>query len=266
MALFFSYQASGRIWQIKADLTNNCLGIEVRNQLQEVSFAYLCPQQNKVLFEGLSIEGGMLTNMLACHNETVLFQQFDDLENPAGASTLALEASTQEVVWAVDSFRHYFFAGNESFGKTGEEGLEEVWSAIHLKDGTVREPSEIEVQELVRKSGIEAEARKLLLPAGYHEGEAYFATVADFIKLYLQLEALKSCEYLHVFDKMVISFYTAHGEKMANHLAVFGVEGDLLLHQVIATELLQPGSETYLVWNQQLFFVDNTSCLKGYNL
>jgi hypothetical protein len=266
LPLLFSYQASGRIWQIKSDLTSNCLAIEVRDHLQEVSFSYVCLPDASVIFEGLILEGGMLTNLLACYQQTLLFQQFDDLENPAGATTIALDATTQTVSWAVEAYRHYFFAGMESFGKTGEEGVQEVWSAIHLKEGVVRAVEETEVQARLREHYSRSEAEGIQLPASYQQGEEHFKTVADFIILYLQLEPVKSCEYLHVFDKMVISFYTAGGEKMENHLVVFDAEGALLLHQIIARELNQPGSETFMVWNQQLFFIENSSCLKGYNL
>lgn len=264
---FFSYQAPGRIWQIKVDLATNCLGIEVRSQLQEVSFSYLCPLQNKVLFEGLEIEGALLTNLVACYKHVLLFQQLNDLENPALVTTLALDALSQEVLWAVTDYRHFFFMEEESIGKAGSTGEQEGWTAIHLKEGNIRELQQQEVGHLltVRKQE-QQEQDPLLLPVGFDESDDHFKTVAEFLQLYLEQEALKSCEYLHVFDKMLISFYTASGEKLTNHLAVFDAEGSLYLHQIIAEGLKQAGSETFMVWNQHLFFIDNSSCLKGYHL
>ena len=264
---FFSYQAPGRIWQIKADLATNCLGIEVRNQLHEVSFTYLCPLQNKVMFEGLEIEGAILTNLVACHKHKLLFQQFDDLENPASVTTLALDALSQEVLWAVTSYKHFFFIEDESVGTAGSEGEQEGWTAIDLQDGTIRDLQQQELDRLLALRKQEQQKQiDLLLPVGFDEDDAHFKTVAEFLQLYLKQEALKSCEYLHVFDKMLISFYTASGEKLINHLAVFDAEGELFLHQIIAEDLKQPGSETFMVWNQHLFFIDNSSCLKGYHL
>lgn len=264
---FFSYQAPGRIWQLKADLETGCLAIELRETLQEASFAYVCPQQDKVIFEGLMLEGALLCNLIACHQGILLFQQGDDLDQPGNATTLALEAKSQEVLWSVSHYRHSFFYSEESFGKTFVEGGEEVWSAIHLHNGTIREVPEAELHEQLSLAGAESSKKHtLLLPAGYTEGDAHFVTVHEFLQLYLQLEAIKSCEYLHVFDKMVISFYTAEGEKLANRLVVFDAEGNLLLHKIMAESLLQPGSETFMVWQEQLFLIDNSSCLKGYNL
>ncbi|AHM59548.1 hypothetical protein D770_06425 [Flammeovirgaceae bacterium 311] len=266
MPLSFSYQAPGRIWQIKADLRNRSLALEVRNQLQEASFSYLQPLQDKVIFEGLTLEGGLLTNLVACHGGLLLFQQFDDLENPAEVTTVALAGQSQEVLWAVNNFRHVFFTAEECVGKTGE-GEEEGWAAIHLVTGSIRELNIAEVKILEAAAGTDTNNRdELLLPAVFEEGENHFKTVADFLEMYLQAEALKSCEYLHVFDKMAISFYTADGEKLTNMITVFDAEGSLLLQQAMATDLLRPGSETFMVWNQQLFFIENSSCLKGYNL
>lgn len=261
---FFSYQAPGRIWQLKADLETGCLAIEVRESLQEASFAFVCPQQDKVIFEGLVLEGALLCNLIACHKGILLFQQGDDLEQPGNATTLALEAKTQEVLWAVSHYRHVFFYGEESIGKTPVEAGDEAWSAIDLHRGSLRELAAEEVQAMLL-----AENRKkhtLRLPAAYTAGDAHFVTVQEFLQLYLQLDALKTCEYLHVFDKMVISFYTAEGEKLANRLVVFDAEGNLLLHKIMAKSLLQPGSETFMVWQEQLFLIENSSCLKGYNL
>ena len=267
LPLSFSYQAPGRIWQIKADLATNCMGLEVRNQLQEVSFSYLCPQQDKVIFEGLTIEGSLLTNLIACREHILLFQQLDDLENPVNVTTVALEGITQEVLWAVSNYRHLFFTATESIGKAGEESVQEAWAAIHLQQGSLRDVEEAELPALMKQGELAQTANAdLKLPAVYEEGEAHYKIVADFLQLYLQVETLKRCEYLHVFDKMVISFYTSGTEKLANHIAVFDAEGSLLLHQVMADALLQPGSETFMVWNKQLFFIENSSCLKGYYL
>ena len=264
---FFSYQASGKIWQVKVDLVANCLGIEVRNGIQEVSFSYVCPQQDKVIFEGLSIEGGVLTNLVACNAGVLLFQQFDDLENLSDITSLALDAGTQEVLWAVENYRHFMFAEQESIGKAGTESDTEAWTAIHLQEGNIRAVADEEIKQVLYAGKHNSrENNTLLLPVAYGEGEPYFKTVSDFLRLYKQVEPLKSCEYLHVFDKMVISFYTAHGEKMTNRLVVFDAEGNLLLHRTLADDLHQPGSETFMVWNQQLFFIENRSSLKGYNL
>nr|WP_255651069.1 DUF4905 domain-containing protein [Cesiribacter sp. SM1] len=247
---------------------NSSLALEVRNQLQEVSFAYLQPLQDRVIFEGLSLEGGLLTNLVACQGNVLLFQQFDDLENPANVTTVALAAQNQEVLWAVSNYRHVFFAKEVSVGRTGEgEGEEEGWAAIHLLDGSVQDLDEQAVEKLRAAADVSGpQHNNLLLPAVFEEGETHFSTVAEFLQMYLGAEALKSCEYLHVFDKMAISFYTADGEKMANQIAVFDAEGNLLLQQIMASDLHKPGSETFMVWNQQLFFIENSSCLKGYNL
>jgi hypothetical protein len=266
LPLSFSYQAPGRIWQIKSDSYNRNLALEVRNQLQEASFTYLQPLQDRVIFEGLSLEGGLLTNLVACQGDVLLFQQFDDLENPANVTTVALAAPNQEVLWAVGNFRHVYFTKEESVGRTGE-GEEEGWAAIQLQEGSIRNLDEQEVKGLRAAADTDKEENNnLLLPAVFEEGENHFSTVAEFLQIYLRVEALKSCEYLHVFDKMAISFYTADGENLTNQITVFDAEGNLLLQQIMASDLRKPGSETFMVWNQQLFFIENSSCLKGYNL
>ncbi len=264
---FFSYQAPGRIWQIATDLETSCLGIEVRDALQEASFSYVCPQQDKVILEGLVLENTLLSNLIACHKSVMLFQQFDDLENPADITTLALDVHSQEVLWAVGQYRHMIFYGEESLGKAGVASGEEAWSAIHLRNGLIRDVDENEAVAIFGADRLEnVHNHTLVLPTSYEAGEAHFATAHEFIQLYLQLVSVKSCEYLHVFDKIVISFYTAEGEKLANRIAVFDAEGNLILHQIMAKELPKPGSETFMVWHQHLFYIENSSCLKGYNL
>jgi hypothetical protein len=268
LPLSFSYQASGNIWQLQADRATRCLGLEVRTELQDASFTYLCPAQDKLIFEGLAVEGGMLTSLLACHGGIMLLQQYEELNNPGSRTLLALDTQSQQVCWAVQDFRHHFFFDQESIGKSGlgQEG-EESWIAIELLSGSIRQLAEAELALLAsEQQQLKEQEGGLYLPVAYAEGEEHFDIVAQFLQLYLQANALKNCEYLHVFDKIAISFYTADGEMLSNQLAVFDAEGSLLLHQVLAEGLQKPGSDTFMVWDGHLFFLQKSTCLRGYNL
>jgi hypothetical protein len=268
LPLSFSYQASGNIWQLQTDRATRCLGLEVRSELQDASFTYLCPAQDKLIFEGLTLEGGMLTSLLACHGGIMLLQQYEELNNPDARTLLALDTQNQQVCWAVQDYRHLFFSGRESIGKSGlGTEKEESWAAIEINSGTTRQLVEAEMAVLLAERQQLSEPKEgLYLPTAYAQGEEHFEIVAQFLQLYLQTNALKNCEYLHVFDKIAISFYTADGEMLTNQLAVFDAEGSLLLHQVLAEGLQKPGSDTFMVWDRHLFFLEKSTCLRGYNL
>ncbi|EMR02699.1 DUF4905 domain-containing protein [Cesiribacter andamanensis] len=268
LPLSFSYQAAGKIWHLQPDSVTKCLALEVRSNLQDVHFAYLCPAQDKVIFEGLALEGGILTSLLACHDGILLLQQYQELENPGSATVLALDSRQQEVRWAVQNYRPLFFTPTESIGKSGGgEENEESWVALKLQSGASRILAQAELAQLLaEQQGLKQQEQERYLPAAYLEGEEHFKSVAQFLQLYLQMNAQNSCEYLHVFDKIVISFYTADGELLQNHLAVFDLEGTLLLHQPLADGLKKPGADAFMVWNKHLFFIENSTCLRGYNL
>ena len=210
----------------------------------------------------------MLTSLIGCQHQVMLLQQYDSLESLTTGTTLALQAQDQQVLWAVEHYRHHFFHAWESIGKSGNgQPEEENWVALHLVEGSIRELEEAEVNHLLlERQQIKEEGPGMRMPLVYEEGEEHFATVAQFLQLYLKVNAQKNCEYLHVFDNIVISFYTAEVEKLANHIAVFDADGNLLLHQLLAEDLQKPGSDTFMVWNHHLFFIENSICLKGYNL
>jgi hypothetical protein len=104
-------------------------------------------------------------------------------------------------------------------------------------------------------------------PMLYLEGEPYFAEVQNFLKDQLQVEAVRGIEYAETEQHILVSFYTETAAgKLDNTLSVFDLSGNLQLQQRIAHGLSGIGSDTFIIFNHNLYFIQQRNILVVYSL
>ncbi|MFD2515843.1 DUF4905 domain-containing protein [Pontibacter locisalis] len=104
-------------------------------------------------------------------------------------------------------------------------------------------------------------------PALYKEGEAYFEQVRDFLEAQLGIVPVKAVEYAETDAALVVSFYEDKGEAgLTNFVAVFNLEGDLQLKEKLGSGLSGIGSDTFFIFNLNLYFLQDKQILKVYRL
>lgn len=104
-------------------------------------------------------------------------------------------------------------------------------------------------------------------PVSYRTGETYFEDVRQFMYHTSGEEPVQAVEYAEFNQYIVISYYLQQTDnKLCNYLSVFDSDGNLLLKDCIGQGLTGLGSDTFIIFNQNLFFVQHKDILKVYTL
>lgn len=140
--------------------------------------------------------------------------------------------------------------------------------SLDPENGTVlREGmTQLEAAELVQQYAPERYL-SCTYPISYQAGEAYFDEVRQFILYMLAEEPVQALEYAEINKYIVVSYYLQQTDnKVNNYLSVFDSDGNLLLKECLGEGLTGLGSDTFIIFNQNLFFVQNKDILKVYML
>jgi hypothetical protein len=104
-------------------------------------------------------------------------------------------------------------------------------------------------------------------PVAYRDGEVYFSDVQEFITHQFSEEPVQALEYAELNNYIVVSYYLQGADsKLTNYLAVFDTAGNLLLKECLGTGLTGLGSDTFIIFNQILFFIQQKNILKVFKL
>lgn len=109
--------------------------------------------------------------------------------------------------------------------------------------------------------------RYRFVPMLYLEGEDYFGQVQQFLWQQLQVTAARGIEYAETGNSIVVSYYTEpEPGNLANYLAVFNLDGEMLLHELLASGLSGIGSDSFIIFMQKLYFIRQRQSLAVYSL
>lgn len=264
----FSFELKVPIWKMELDAGEKLLAVEARNgETLEVSYALLDLESNKLLLQDLAFEGGWLSGLSGISNGHIIFYTYEDMQNPAQKDVFAFEIATAEVNWAYRGYTHLAFHHGASIG-VSMEGEERSFTRIELATGALHSLSENEGLHLLEEGKQEqaGKEKKYTYPLQYVTDSPNFATVKRFLKSGYSLEVVQGCEYMEVFDKIIISYYTANGEKLSNYLLVCNAEGEALLHICINKAGAGTGLDTFFVADRKLIFTREKRIIESYEI
>ncbi|MFY7827755.1 MAG: DUF4905 domain-containing protein [Flectobacillus sp.] len=104
-----------------------------------------------------------------------------------------------------------------------------------------------------------------LQPVHYTEQNEYFPAIYRFVYRLLNVDIQKAVDYLEYKDKIIISYYLYHENKLWNYLLVVNNRKEILLNELL-TETEGLGLVTFTVKPEILLYVKNKCQLHGYEL
>ena len=264
----FSHEFPSGIWRIEFDVQNQHLGIELRDaEALEVSFGFIKLEENRVLWDDLKFESGWWTGLSGLHNGYMLFYTYEDQQNPELKNTFAMKVEEKDVCWAFEGYNHLAFRNDSSIGFSIQEE-ERFYSSIKLESGELSNLSDEEGLKILQdeESGMTAEKEIMAFPVQYLADSPHFVTVQAFINETIEEEAVGGCEYLEIFDKIIISYYTANREMLANHILVCNEQAEVLLHQQINSAGDGIAYDTFFVSGKKLIFTKEKRTIECYEI
>lgn len=264
----FSIELSTDIWRMELDYNSQLLGIELRDgEVMEVSFALIDLEQDRLLWNDLQFESGWWTGLSGLHIGYMLFYTYQDQQNPELKNAFAMDISGREVSWAYEGFNHLAFFEQASIGFCVQEE-ERSYARIDLPGGELESLTDEEGLEILAQANAQLQdaAKKNVFPVQYVSDSQYFSTVQDFLDEQFNIQAVKACEYLEIFDKIIISYYTANGEKLSNYILICDPEAELLFHEEIQHAGDGVALDTFFVSGRKLVFTKEKRIIECYEI
>ena len=242
--------------------------MELRNgESMEVSFALIDLKADQVLWDDLSFESGWWTGLSGLHKGFMLFYTYEDQQNPELKNTFSLDVQEREVNWAYSEYNHLAFRGDYSIGFSVHEE-DRNYAKIELRSGNLINLGDEEGIGLLegeddRSAG---QQNRSAFPLQYGAESPHFLTVKTFLLEHFGLEAVGGCEYLEIFDKIIISYYTANREMLTNNILVCNEQAELLLHEKIHDAGKGIAMDTFFVSGGKLIFTKEKRTIECYEI
>jgi hypothetical protein len=106
----------------------------------------------------------------------------------------------------------------------------------------------------------------LQFPEAYLPEDEYYEALQEFILQKTGMQAVKTIEYKETDRAIVLSFYAVIGEKLANFLVVCSLAGEIRLKVCLQPEAAGLGLDTFFIFAEKLFFVQEKSVVCGFLL
>ncbi|WP_240676204.1 DUF4905 domain-containing protein [Botryobacter ruber] len=263
----FIYDFGAPVWRMKLDTATDRLALEVRDgdvllacfysfDCRSFALAQLNLQQQTVWWQGLEdAQDGLV--FLHGYGDRKLGQH-KGITARTGDGTQRWEE--QELA--------FYGIGAEGLYAFAVAHPEEGFQLLDLQTG---QPKEADISQQAAAAAVAdffgARYNKCVYPVLYLEGEPYFLTVQAFLADRLGVQAVKGIEYAETNSCILVSYYLPGAEnKLANEVAVFDLEGNLLLSETLAAGLSGIGSDTFFIFKDSLYFIQNKTILQVYLL
>ncbi|NEM98386.1 DUF4905 domain-containing protein [Pontibacter burrus] len=266
LPLLYTYDFGAPVWRLRPDTTADRLGVEVRDaDLLLTDFYTLCAEQHVLHKLPLSATKNWWLGLEDAHDGLLFLHGYGDRQIGEHKGIFAYDAAGGKLVWEQPELAYY---GINSDGVLALDLKQKNLLQLQSDTGTIT------MQNVSLESGAAAVAnysntrfQNCITPMLYLEGETYFAEVADFLEQQLQLQAVRGIEYAETDTCIVISFYISTPDgKLDNVLSVFDLSGELQLNTRIALGISGIGSDTFIIFNKKLYFIQDRNILTVYSL
>ncbi len=248
----FQLQVEGVIWKQFIDTSTNQLVIEVRNaDLHQVSF------------HTIDLNTGNVVNAIEPEDETwwlgiedvcdgkIIVHGYESEQSPIHHRVYCFDAFTGEQLWKNEEV--YFY--QKEAQSLWVNSKENVFQRLALATGKVLEETENVPADNLIKQFVE-------LPFHYTEENTHFLTLTQFLEQQQQIQAVKAIEYWESASRIVISYYICDdSQKLENYLLILSTDGEILFQDCLESQLNGIGMDTFYVYKNQLFFIQEKKIL-----
>ena len=101
----------------------------------------------------------------------------------------------------------------------------------------------------------------LQTPLPYLPSDTYYPLLQEFIKRQTGRNSVQTIEYLETENQIFLSFYAETDSVLANFLLVSSAQGEVLLDFCQQPNVTGLGSDTFFIFAEKLFFIQDKTSL-----
>ena len=257
----FNLSFQGKIWKIKPDLLTQNLTLEIRQpKMRQAGFFIINTETGKLEMDNFQTEERWWTGMEAAHNGVILLHGYEQTkETGRHLGITAVSETSGQVIWEKPTLT---FLGLITDENLLAENAFSLLVELDLKTGAETKYS---FPKEHAKTQIRAFRNKLnnaiKSPLPYLPADAYYPLLQDFIKQKTGRAAEQTIEYLETENRILMSFYAENDSVLANFLLVSSAQGEVLLDFYLQQNVNGLGSDTFFIFAEKLFFIQDKTSL-----
>jgi len=256
------------IWQIRFDEKTGWLGVETRDADTLQNAFYVIDSQNgSFVLDDYKTKEGWWSGLEDIYNGCLYLHRSNNQQFGQHAGILALDADTGNMLWEQPLYSFYGLAQEYILA---EEPDQDATNLVRLdyRTGTII-PGFIPLTE-TRISLNEFQARRQQVskvPSHYQENNIFFPELQLFLQEVTRTKAVLAIDYLETDQYFVIGYYQTQPDlKYTYRLAVFDLNGKLLLQEKLKSNVTGIGLDNFFILNNTLIFNKYKDTLVGYGL
>ncbi|GHA56466.1 DUF4905 domain-containing protein [Pontibacter akesuensis] len=266
--MVFKYDFGAPVWRIRLDSTTSHLALEVRDPDVLLTYFYTLNTENHTLKQLKRPQAqAWWQGLEEAEHGCLYLHGYGNRKLGQHLGILAVSSGSGLKVWEHSDVAYYGLAaaGLLAYDPAQPEKPLQVLDPLSGTQ-TGRRMSQQEAATAVAQHTISRYA-DCQYPALYREGEEYFGQVKAFVEAQLGEVVVQALEYAETEAGFVVSFYVAEPDgKLRNELAVFNLDGNLLLQVQLGSSLNGIGSDTFFIFKHNLYFILNRAILQVYRL
>lgn len=236
------------------DANNHQLALELRDGLlKTVAVSVIDIPSKEEIYQFEIEEDAWLYSAWGLSNGKILLQKLIKEDSPEIEGVIIYDIQKEEFLWEMPAVS-FLAVQNENVLVQDVTDANNTF-LVALSDGKKISPTETQsLEDPITRASF------------YYENEEHFSTVSAYIQQKYDRKPVSMMEYLESTGTVIISYYIYAEKKLINLLLVINEAGEELLHHVIEAEAKGVGFETFYVYENKLFYIDNKTDLTILNL
>ncbi|HSI89561.1 MAG TPA: DUF4905 domain-containing protein [Adhaeribacter sp.] len=262
----FFFSLPGNIWKVRVDPVTGNLVLEVRQpQKLQAFFSVADPEAGTMLQPEIRIGEPWWTGLEDVCNGFLLVHGYEKNSQTGRHTGLtAISEESGKIAW---QHPELIFKGLLDAEKLVAENLLGQLQEVKLTTGAIKPFAGTAAEAKARTREFELQRMEAFrFPVPYLPADQHFTLLREFIKEKTGYLAEETIEYLENEKGIFLSFYARNSSVMANFLLVCSLSGQVLLQVCLESKVTGLGTDTFFIFAEKLFFIQEKSGLAGYLL
>ncbi len=240
LKLAYSRKSKGIIWKIVLDETQGIIVWESRTMDKQVWFYAYDIENKKTLLDAYNFGTDWNLSINTVIDGTLYLNGYESEFSPVQKGLVAFDLNTKEMLWQNFSIGAHIFT-EEGIVVFDSKMLPRKYRIINYTDSSV--VKELETKEVSTFVGLQ---NSCIFPT-FHED-------TTIINTYQQLN----------YNNLKISaYYVKSGNAFDQYIKVEN-NGELLIDEIINSQIQKIGFDTFFVWHKHLFYIRNKAEIVSY--
>ena len=244
------------IWKMIPDYFSSLMLFELRHQEnQTVEYSVLNLNNGNQIIDGLHFEDGWWTQAYAIVGDIIIFQFFEEENDPSQYRIFAYTIENNEVLWEREDFYILSFDRSIIQGKCGKDRSTDT--TLNLRNG----------EKVLSRKAVQRDIPGITYPTVFLQESDKFSSIMKYIQQSVGQNPIQKIDYLEYHNHLIIGFYTLNpSHKLSSYILISDHNGQIVEFERLNDDLTGIADFTFSIWQNIVIFVKDRRCLLCYEI